>query len=136
MAVELAVVLPVMLAVMVIAVDCMVYMGTAARFDHLAPQQVLALASSPSKESYDLDRRMEEVQQALSASFSRTGQSVTVECEDAGSTFSSMVVCRCTLRMVPWPLAPSARSVFGLEVPLYLEHTCSFALDPYTPGEL
>ena len=136
MVVELAVVLPVMLAVMVIACDCMAFMGESARFDQLAFQQVLAEAASPARDAYPLEERMQRAQESLSSAFDGTGQSVRIEWDAADTSFGDMVTCRCTLRMAPWPLDVSGGDVFGIGAPVHLEHVCTFAFDPYTPGKL
>lgn len=129
MAVELAVIMPVILIVLVIAVDMLVYAGECARFDHIAPQRILALAVSAPMDGYADDTRVTAVQSALEGDFAKNGSSVEVSCEDAGAAFASMQVYRCTFRFAPWPL-----SIAG--APATLEHGCSIAVDPYTPGEL
>lgn len=136
MAVELAVVLPVVLAVMVIVVDCMVWMGECARFDQVASQKVLACATSPAKESYAPETRVQLVSEALAAAFAERGQTVSVSCEDVQVPFASMATYRCTLQMVPWPLSHPGATVFGISVPVSLEHECVLVIDPYTPGKL
>lgn len=129
MAVELAVITPVILIVLVIAVDMLVFAGECARFDHVAPQRIIAHATSPPADSYDAESRVAAIQSALAEDFARNGSSITVSCEDAGALLASMAVYRCTFRFAPWPL-----SVAG--APALLEHECSVAVDPYTPGEL
>ena len=113
MAVELAIVAPIILVVLVIVIDMLVFAGECARFDHVAPQRVLAHA----------------IQAALEEDFAKNGSSVEVSCEDAGAALASMATYRCTFRFAPWPL-----SIAG--APALLEHECSIAVDPYTPGEL
>lgn len=129
MAVELAVIMPVILIVLVIAIDMLVFAGECARFDHIAPQRVLAQAVSAPVDGYAGDARVAAIQSALEGDFTKNGSSVEVGCEDAGVVLSSMVVYRCTFRFAPWPL-----SIAG--APALLEHSCSVAVDPYTPGEL
>lgn len=129
MAVELAVITPVILIVLVIAVDMLVFAGECARFDHIAPQRVIACAASAPMDGYAQDARTGALQEALDADFSRRGSTVTISCEDAGMPLSSMTVYQCTLHFAPWPL-----SIAG--APAVLEHACSIAIDPYTPGEL
>ncbi len=129
MVVELAVILPVLLIALVIAIDSLVFASECARFDQLAPQHVIALATSPSKDGYASDARTAAVQTALETDFSRKGSSVIVTCEDARVPLSSMSVYQCVFRFSPWPL-----SVAG--APASLEHVCAIAVDPYTPGEL
>lgn len=129
MAVELAVIAPVILVVLVIAIDALVFVGECARFDHIAPQRVLAAASSAPAGGYDAAARLAEIQGMLDTDFAKQGSSVEVVCEDANIPLASMTVYHCTFRFAPWPL-----SVAG--APALLEHTVSLALDPYMPGEL
>ncbi len=136
MVVELAIVLPVIVAVMVVVVDCLVYMGQCARFDHIAPQKTLAIASSPARDLYSADERVEAVRAALDAEFADEGVTVEVSREDAGVAFSSMEVYRFSLRMKPWPLSRGGTALFGMQIPVHLKHEYAFAFDPYTPGEL
>lgn len=56
MAVELAIVAPIILVVLVIVIDMLVFAGECARFDHVAPQRVLAQAASASMDGYDARR--------------------------------------------------------------------------------
>lgn len=128
MAVELAIVAPVILVVLVIVIDMLVFAGECARFDHVAPQRVLAQATSASMDGY-AGVRVDAIQAALEEDFAKNGSSVEVSCADAGAALASMTVYRCALRFAPWPL-----SIAG--APALLEHECSIAVDPYTPGEL
>lgn len=129
MAVELAVVMPVILIVLVIAVDMLVFAGECARFDHIAPQRVLAQAASAPMDGYELGARTAAIRAALESDFTKEGSSIEVSYEDAGVALASMSVYRCTFRFAPWPL-----SIAG--APALLEHECNIAVDPYTPGEL
>ena len=129
MAVELAVVMPVILIVLIIAVDMLVFAGECARFDHIAPQRVLAQAASAPMNGYELGARTAAIRAALESDFAKEGSSIEVSYEDAGVALASMSVYRCTFRFAPWPL-----SIAG--APALLEHECNIAVDPYTPGEL
>lgn len=129
MAVELAIVMPIILIVLVIAIDMLVFADECARFDHIAPQRVLAHATSAPMDGYDPDTRTAAICAALEDDFAKEGSSVEVSREDAGVVLASMSVYRCTFRFAPWPL-----SIAG--APALLEHECSVAVDPYTPGEL
>ena len=134
MSVEMAVSLPVLVVCMVIAIDVLVYMGECARFDHLAPQEVLACATSPSHGAVS-QANAQGVQAALSGEFSRYNAQVQVEAQEGGALDGS-VVYTCTLSLAPWPLGSAGGSVLGTDVPLALRHSCSFAVDPYVPGQL
>ena len=129
MAVELAVVMPVILIMLVMAVDMLVFAGECARFDHIAPQRVLAQAASAPIDGYELGARTAAIRAALESDFAKEGSSIEVSYEDAGVALASMSVYRCTFRFAPWPL-----SIAG--APALLEHECNIAVDPYTPGEL
>lgn len=129
MAVELAIVTPVILLMLVIIVDMLVYANECARFDHMAPQQILACAvSSPSNEC-DLDSRSAAIESALKPEFEKNGSWVNVECSDTGALLASIVVYRCVLHFVPWPFSLS-------DAPPSIAHEYVLAVDPYTPGEL
>ena len=80
-------------------------------------------------DGYDAGVRVDAIQAALEEDFAKNGSSVEVSCEDAGMALASMATYRCTFRFAPWPL-----SIAG--APALLEHECSIAVDPYTPGEL
>lgn len=129
MAVELAVITPVILIILVIAVDMLVFAGECARFDHIAPQRIIAQATSAPMDGYAGDARVGAIQSALEADFAKNGSSIEVSYENAGMALASMAVYHCTFRFAPWPL-----SIAG--APTVLEHECSIAVDPYTPGEL
>lgn len=58
MAVELAVVTPVILLVLVIAIDMLVFAGECARFDHIAAQVVIAEGASPPTGEHDHESRL------------------------------------------------------------------------------
>lgn len=131
--VEFALVIPIILMVMVACVDGLVFATACARFDHIVPQRIIACVASPGRESYEGDERLQDLEQALEQDFVRADQNVSVEVE--GSALGAKTY-RCILRVAPWPLSSSGASVFGMRVPLVLEHECALALDPYTPGEL
>ncbi len=134
MSVEMAVSLPVLVVCMVIAIDVLVYMGECARFDHLAPQEILACATSPSHGAAS-QANAQGVQDALSSEFSRYNAQVEVDAQEGG-VLDGAVVYTCTLSLAPWPLGFAGSSVLGTGVPLALRHSCSFAVDPYVPGQL
>lgn len=134
MSVEMAVSLPVLVICMVIAIDVLVYMGECARFDHLAPQEVLACATSPSHGAAS-QANAQGVQDALCSEFSRYNAQVEVDAQEGGMLDGS-VVYTCTLSLAPWPLGAAGSSVLGTGIPLFLRHSCSFAVDPYVPGQL
>ncbi len=138
MAVELVVVLPVLIIVMVIAADCLVFAGECARFDHIASQQVLAHATSPTSDENADGARAAAVQSALADEFNGKSEVVSVETSEVSEFMGvRQVEYRCRLSMTPWPFTPSSgASVFGLQIPTLLSHTNSLVISPYTTGEL
>lgn len=133
MAVELAVITPVILVVLVIALDLFVFLDECARFDNVAAQVLLARAGSPAREQVDADACSAAAQQDLSSSFSHEGERVEVA-HESGS--GRTCVYTCTLHLVPWPFTGSSLGVFGLRSPPELTHSCKLALDAYVPGKL
>lgn len=129
MAVEIAVIMPVILLVLVIVIDMLVFTGECARFDHIASQHILATTTVAGESESSADDQASVIQSALEDEFAHNGSSVLVSCEDAGQLLSSMVVYTCEFRFAPWPLSLS-------KAPAFLTHSCSLAVDPYTPGAL
>ena len=129
MAVELAVVTPVILLVLVIAIDMLVFAGECARFDHIAAQVVIDEGASPPTGEHDHESRLYAIEGALEIEFARRGSEVAVTCEDTGALLASMVTYRCILGFVPWPLSLAS-------APSMITHECTLSIDPYTPGEL
>ncbi len=134
MSVEMAICLPIIIICLVIVVDVLIYMGQCARFDHIAPQEILANATSVSRgqESANCSGK---VQEALQKNFSDFGQKVEISAEE-GSMFNGSVTYTCSLSMQPWPLGSAGGSIFGISIPATLKHTTKFAVDPYIPGQL
>lgn len=136
MAVELAVVLPIIFIVLVIAVDCMTFVSECARFDNIAAQKTLARAVSPNRSNYDEGKRLKNVRRAVAAEFKGPGEKVKLTQSDAGEILATMTVYEFEFSMAPWPLGGSDVKVFGMRIPTRLTHTYKFAFDPYTPGQL
>lgn len=132
MVVELCVVMPVILMVAVAIVDGLVFVAACAKFDHLAPQAVLAAAASPEGTSFDAGACSAEVEGQLSEEMAKDRAKVSVEASDGGC------VCEftCKLSMIPWPLADPGGSVMGMGVPMQLSREFKFCVRPYVIGEL
>lgn len=132
MVVELCVVMPVILMVAVAIVDGLVFAATCAKFDHLAPQAVLAVAASPEGTSFDAGTCSAEVEGQLSEEMAKDRAEVSVEASGGGR------VCEftCKLSMIPWPLADPGGSVMGMGVPMQLSREFKFCVRPYVIGEL
>ena len=68
-AVEMVVVMPVLLAVVGIAINLMVYLGDCARFDRVAAEAVRTAAASPGYGDYGSSARAQKVQASIEAVF-------------------------------------------------------------------
>ena len=137
MAVELAVVLPVLLVVMVIAIDALVFMGECARFDHLAAQAIRAEGASPGTGDYAISKRAKNIKSDLTESFVDSGARVSVAHEEhSGVAIWGTCTFTCTLKMAPWPFSHKGIEVFGAHIPTTLTHQYSLVVEPYTPGKV
>ena len=143
MAVEMAVVMPVMLAVVGIAINLMVYLGDCARFDRIAAEAVRTQAASPGYNNYDSTSRASEVQELIELAFSSSDYltiTVTVSEGAAGGNAGSNGVAfsliprletyTCTMYYRPWGFG---KSFFGIEFS-GIAHTRHYVIDPYRPG--
>ena len=143
MVVELAVCAPVMLALAIVCIDLMVYLGDCARFDRVASQEVAALACAPSGESYSVGSQAALIEAAVTESMGsadRLSCSVSatngVDAGEAGeglpivSFGPQLATFTCTMTFTPWPFANGA---FGV-IPVELTHTRTYVVDPYRPG--
>ncbi len=137
MSVELAVCLPVILMVMVLAIDMLVFMAECARFDHVVPQQIEAYATSVKGSNATISEIKANILESLESKFDADYESVSVS-QKKGSTLlnddSRVRIYTCTLEMTPWPLASGGITLFGMTIPTSLTHTCSLAIDPYDVG--
>jgi len=68
MAVEMAVLMPVVLALAIVATDLMVYLDASARFDRVAPEVVRVHACSPASSEYGVAAGVTGMQTDLAAS--------------------------------------------------------------------
>lgn len=146
MVVELAVVAPVMIAVALLVVNLMQFVGTSAAFDRLAPDAIMALAVAPEgtgDASSDVTHGVgQAIHEALGGSerldvhvdTQNAWQAAQVKGDGALLSFAPHLTRYvCTLRFSPWPSSIAIAGV-DLHVPLYLEHTRSFTVDRYRPG--
>lgn len=143
MVVELAVLAPVMLALLVVVVDLMVFLGDCARFDRVSAQAVLVAAAAPDGGSYSpagaagavkaqIDGGMGDPQRlTCTVSISRGASSgVAVRGVPIASFSPTLFTCTCRMESRPWPLS---HGLFGVQV-APIVHTRSYAIDPYQPG--
>jgi hypothetical protein len=148
MAVELAVCLPVVMAVLAIVFNLMVFLGDCARFDRLAAEVVRTRATSPPDSYYGLGACEDMVGLDLEELFNtmddrlRTNVDAYAILPD-GSTQSwrdgvtiallpHHEVYVCTLEYRPWGFGTR---FLGFELP-GITHTRSFTIDPFRPGAL
>lgn len=142
MAVELMVVMPVLVALVIIALDCMVYFGDCARFDRIAGEAVRLHAASPASAEYGAADGAGEIQQEIGMAMKNPDRlSFSVSCEGAvvsgGEEANSIIsfipqprAYKCVLHYTPWPLSSGA---FGVQ-PVSMSHEKSYVIDPYRPG--
>lgn len=154
MTVELAVCIPVLLAVMGVAVNLMVFLGDCARFDRLAAEAVRVEAASPGYGRYSTAARVDAVESLLSSCFAQqehlsirvqasagtTGESTRddqgeQQNNELGAAFSlepHHETYACTLSYLPWGFGDS---FFGIRFS-GITHTRSYTIDPFRPGVL
>jgi hypothetical protein len=148
MAVEMAVVMPVLLAVVGIAINLMVYLGDCARFDRVAAEAVRTQASSPGFGEYGTVSRAEDVQAQIEQSFTESGYlSFSVEAWENGlggggsgaagegvgfSLLPHQETYVCTMSYRPWGFG---ESFFGIRFS-GIPHARTYVIDPYRPGVL
>jgi len=143
MAVEMAVVMPVLLAVAGITINMMVYLGDCARFDRVAAEAVRTQAASPSYSDYNSTVRAQSVQAQLELVFAANDyltisvvvfEGTTGDNSDSGQTTLSLIprqeVYVCTMSYKPWGFG---KSFFGIEFS-GITHTRQFVISPYRPG--
>lgn len=162
MTVELAVCIPVLLAVVGVAINLMVFLGDCARFDRLAAEAVRLEAASPGYGSYATAAKVKAVQSLLGSCFAQQeylsvqvqasagtvdgstgtaggeapggGQNVHQE-NNQGTTFSlepHHETYVCSLNYRPWGFGDS---FFGIRFS-GITHTRSYTIDPFRPGVL
>jgi len=154
MTVELAVCIPVLLAVVGVAVNLMVFLGDCARFDRLAAETVRVEATSPGYGNYGTAARVEAVESLLSSCFAqreylsiRVQSSAGTAGELAGDDQNDLSGSEralgfslephhetyvCTLTYRPWGFGDS---FFGIRFS-GITHTRSYTIDPFRPGVL
>jgi hypothetical protein len=147
MSVELALCIPVVLAVIAIVVNTMVYLDVSARFDRLAADAVRIEAVSPGYEAYGTEARADKVRALLEKEFAAEADFVHIEVhastgsDGSGSAPAGIVgfslipeleTYECTLYYSPWGFKGSFFGVRFLET----SRTRSYTIDPFRPGVL
>ena len=142
MAVELAVLLPVVIAVALVAFNMVRFLQACAAFDRIAPDCVIAHGVSPAGEQ-SVGSACEEVRAAIEEGLSMPGCEVGVSAEDLvsvprgqGVSFPVsplLTTFVCTLSYRPWPGSLSIAGV-DLGAPALLRHERSITVDRFRPG--
>ena len=137
MAVELAVLIPVIVVCALVVVNVMRYAELCARFDRVAPDAVLAHGVSPSGATSSL-AGVDEVRSAIERGMSPMVCEVEVSVEDlmegASGAFLDLSAgttrFTCTLLFRPWPSSVSIAGV-GYQVPASIKHEREIVVDRY-----
>jgi len=140
--VELAVVFPVALVMVYLAINIMLYLGACARFDPLAAEAVRTQACSPDASCYSQGSRVSAIQAELDKNFPDSDlYQIEVQVQEVGSggTSSEGLAFNllphqeryvCTLTFKPWGIPNGLFGVMLIEV----SHSQEYVIDPYRPG--
>ena len=130
MTVELAVGIPVFIAVAFVVCNAMIYLGHCSAFDRLAKDAVRVWAAVPAS-GQSSTRSSELIAAALKESFPDSSVSVSVAARDA---VGGLVTYEATLRFTPTFFGRGGPgSVFGVDL-WTLSHSVRITIDPYRPG--
>ena len=142
MSVELAVLMPVALALLVVVVDLMVFIGDCARFDRVSAEMVRINVASPSSDAYGRDASS-SIQQGISAAMGDPDR-LDIQVSYQGKLYSgteegsliSMLpqpqCYRCSMTYHPWPFNVGFAGFAALSI----QHHRDFVMDSYRPGIL
>lgn len=131
MAVELAVVMPVVLAIAVIAVNACTFFSECAQFDRVGRNAVRVVAASPAHEQ-DAGASADRVRAAIESQMGAACSDCRVTVEQSGGYLSFTM----TMSYAPTLFGMGLReSIFGVELPK-LSHTATMTVDAYKPGML
>lgn len=130
MTIELAVAMPVLIAVAVISVNALTFFADCATFDRITCEAVRLHAAAPAY-GQDAARSVALVEQTISAQMEDDNLEVSVALGTAGPDFDEF---RATLTFHPTLFGMGLRSsVFGVALPK-LTHETRFVIDSYKPG--
>ena len=130
MTVELAVAMPVLIIVAVVAVNAMIFFCQCATFDRVAHQAVRVHAAAPAY-GQGAAQSCALVEQDIRAVIDEPNVDVTVSHGSAGADFDCYTA---TLEYHPTLFGLGLRSqVFGVAMPP-LSHTTTYVVDSYKPG--
>ena len=130
MTVEMAVAMPALIVVVVIAVNACTFFYQCAVFDRVAHEAVRVYAASPAY-GEGSGQACASVEQAVRSQLDDQNLDVSVAYAKVGADFDEY---RVTLGFQPTLFGMGLRSeVFGVSMP-QLEHTTSYVVDSYKPG--
>ena len=140
--VEMAVVVPVLLVLALIAYNIMLFVAATARFDRIAPDIVAAHAVSPSGEGDgSADDGVSVIESQIEGAMAGYDVEIEVTCTEGGASsgddlltlIGGLRTYRCSMRMRPWP---SSLSIAGVDLgaPVSLAHHRDVTVDPWRPG--
>ena len=130
MTVELAVAMPALIVVAVIAVNACTFFYQCAVFDRIAHEAIRVYAASPAY-GEGSGQACASVEQAVRSQLDGQNLDVSVAYAKVGADFDEY---RATLGFYPTLFGMGLRSeVFGVSLPR-LEHTTSYVVDSYKPG--
>lgn len=140
--VEMAVTVPVLLVLGLIAYNLLTFGAATARFDRVAPDLVIAHGVSPVGGGDAPSRTAAEtIREEIEKAMEGYDVEVTVTWEDSGilgggsplALVGSLRTFRCEMRYKPWP---SGLTLAGVEMgaPAALTHTRDVVVDPWRPG--
>lgn len=139
--VEMAIVVPVLVALAIIAYNLMLYSSAVARFDRVAPDIVIAHISSPATgEGHSRDSARATAELELARAMGDLPVEVDIspeETEGAGDSIFRLVgspgAYRCSMLFRPWPSRFSIAGI-SLSVPFGLHHERRVVVDSWRPG--
>lgn len=139
MVVEIAIITPVILVIALIAANLVYYLELCARFDRVAPDVVLALATSSSGDRAGLVKS--ELNRVMSSAKSIEIEVVAQKGKNPDSHSDALVLSlaphlttyECTLTFHPWPTQLSIAGVEGAP-PVGLTYKTSITIDEYREG--
>lgn len=129
--VEMAVFLPVAIALAVVTVNALLFMGECAAFDRAAAQAVRVCATSPSQGQYGKEEDL--VAAELRKSFDRQNLQVSVSALGGSAAHTTYTA---TLRFRPTLFGLGLKTqVMGVGLPV-LTHSTRLTVETYKPGVL
>ena len=130
MTIELAVAMPVLIVVAVIAVNAMTFFGECAVFDRVACEAVRVNATAPAY-GQDVGQSTALIEQSIKAQFDESNLGVSVA---HSVTAPDLDVYTASLEFSPTLFGMGLRSeVFGVPLPR-LKHDVRYVVDGYKPG--